>query len=78
MFTVVDTYPLNDCGDQVEANVDPSFTCLVWQKLEQQVREGIVSGGTGHGLRPYLSHRPGEGRVGAQEYFLADSQGRVP
>lgn len=22
---------------QVEANVDPSFTCLVWQKLEQQV-----------------------------------------
>lgn len=24
---------------QVEANVDPSFTCLVWQKLEQQVRE---------------------------------------
>lgn len=33
-----------DCLDdiQVEANVDPSFTCLVWQKLEQQVRDQSI------------------------------------
>ncbi|CAN0522041.1 unnamed protein product, partial [Ectocarpus sp. 8 AP-2014] len=28
---------------QVEANVDPSFTCLVWQKLEQQNPEFFFS-----------------------------------
>lgn len=39
--TCLDGRDDDDCvdDDQVEANVDPSFTCLVWQKLEQQVRD---------------------------------------
>lgn len=38
-LTSLRTYCMSrQCFYKVEANVDPSFTCLVWQKLEQQVR----------------------------------------